>query len=216
MYMKTLFGSALVLSCRLVTVALAGLVLVVGCGSPERKAVTPKKVPANTSPQARILIKDLFSKDQQVAQQAATTLANSSPESQEVAVLLVQMAGTQQSYSRRAEAILTQLGQSAVAPILNDLQTIPETSDADAIILARHRGGWDQPGSTSSDPAYAKAMRTVHLIRVLRGLGKDAIEPLTSALAQAQAQHRDLLANWLDWAIYGEGAPAVEGWPRRN
>jgi hypothetical protein len=216
MNMKSHFGSVLVISYRLLAVALAGLLLVVGCGSPDKKVVTPKKVPATTSPQARILINNLFNKDPKVAQQAASTLASPSSESQEVTSLLVQMVGTPKSYSRKAEAILSQLGAPAVGPILNALQTIPETSDADAIILARHRGGWDQPGTSSSDPAFAKAMRTVHLIRVLRNLGKDAIEPLQSALAQAQAQHRDLLANWLDWATYGEGAPAVEGWPRRN
>jgi hypothetical protein len=214
--MKSPLSSALVTSCRWLAIALAGLVLGVGCGAPEKKAVTPKKVPDKTSPQARAMIKDLFSKDAKVAQQAASTLANASPESQEVIVLLVQMVGTQKAYSREAESILSQLGTAAVGPILADLQTIPETSDADAIILARHRGGWDQQGVSSSDPAFAKAMRAVHLIRVLREIGKDAVVPLQSALAQAQVQHRDLLANWLDWAIYGEGAPAVEGWPRRN
>lgn len=214
--MKMLPGSSLVQPCGLWAVALAGLVLVIGCGSPDKKGATPKRLPSTLTPQARVLVKDIFSRDPKVTQKALSTLTNASPEGLETIGVLVQMVGTPKSYSRRAEEVLTRLGAPAVQPVVRDLQTIPETSDADAIILARHRGGWDCPGESSPELAYTKAMRAVHLIRILRGIGQDAVEPLQAALAQAQAQHRDLLANWLDWAFYGDGAPAVPGWPSRN
>jgi hypothetical protein len=204
-------------SCELCVIALTGFLLVVGCGSPEKKAITPKKLPPQTSPQARTMMKELFGKDEGQFKKAVSMLTQPSAESTEVIELLVKMAGWPDVYSRHAEEILVRVGSGAVEPIIRDLQTMHETADADAVILARHRGGWDRQGSVyGKDPVYVKAMRNVHLVRVLREIGQDSVGPLQQALVQAKERHRDLLANWLDWAFYGDGAPGVPGWPTRN
>jgi hypothetical protein len=204
---------------RLGGAMLAGAILLClnGYAGPETQVQRPRNLPAKTSPQARALIKDLFGNKANAFKSAIVALNATNAPRQEVIGLLIQFAGQRQDYGRRAEDVLTRLGSCVVEPVIRDLMTIPENSDADWIILARQRGGWDFPSTAGhNDPAYFSAMRAVHLIRVLRAIGLDAVEPLQKASANARAKHQDLVANWMDWALYGDGAPKIPGWPTQR